>query len=69
MSKKKRFKKKTLGRLQMFFEKKPYTGFKNIASTDLTYNCLVSTKVYITQIVHYNNVTKKKIYYPHYPFC
>ncbi len=69
MSKKRRFKKKTLGRLQMFFEKKPYLGFKHGIRFVLQYSCLVCEEVYVTKLNHYNNVTKKKIYYADYTLC
>ena len=62
MSKKRRFRKKTLGRLQMFFEKTPYTGVKGFTLSTKGFNCLVVTADYIPKNSHYNYVTKKTVY-------
>ena len=62
MSKKRRFRKKTLGRLQMFFEKNPYTGAKGFTLVSKTFHCLITTTQYAPKNSHYNYVTKKTVH-------
>ena len=69
MLKKRRFRKKTLGRLQMFFEKKPYTGFKYFALFTIQSQCAVLKNSYNPTGTHYKHVTKKKLYYINHKFC
>ncbi len=60
MSKKKRFRKKTLGRLSMFFKNNPYTGYVNsivLSQNSIVLNFNTSFKPIAT---HYNKCYKKK---------
>lgn len=69
MSKKRRFRKKTLGRLQMFFEKNPYTGAKGFTLITKTFNCLIAPTEYTPRSPHYKYVTKKTVYHTNNSFC
>ncbi len=63
MFKKKRYKKQTIAKLQLFIQKESYNGqvnFSNSKSTTSTLYTNVNKNLSI--ITHYNNVTKKKIY-------
>lgn len=64
MSKKKRFRRAISGKIQMFFQKKHYIGFKNFFHLkNLTDKLNASLPVYAILNKHYLIVTKKKIYY------
>lgn len=65
MSKKKRFRKKTLGRLAMFFKITPYTGYLNNSKYLATSNVYIFLNFLPTSLYHYNYVTKKKINNPY----
>ena len=67
MLKKKRFGRSTVGRIIMFFQKKPYKAYKNYCeyynnSIILELNLLSFYK----KLEHYSIVTKKKIYNTYY---
>lgn len=63
MFRKKRYKKYTLGRLQLFFQKETYLGLSFI-SQKLIQKSTISLKITKKKkMIHYNIVTKKKIYY------
>lgn len=70
MLKKKRFRRNTTGKINMFFSKYPYSGLNNYAYKFPS--SLVSEIVdyhFITKVQHYINVTKKKVYYYNYEVC
>lgn len=69
MSKKRRFKRKTLGRLQMFFGKNPYTGNTGSQKAYMDSNTTYVPNVLSPQQIHYKNVTKKNIYHPNHQIC
>lgn len=63
MLKKKRYKKNTLGRLGLFFQKKMYSGLIRFASTSPFTEVTYLEETISTQLKHYILVTKKKICY------
>lgn len=63
MFRKKRFKRYTLGRLQNFIKKSPYTGYINYAKKFKSGNYADINFINIKLCHYYTNVTKKKIYY------
>lgn len=69
MSRKRRFKRKTLGRLHMFFGKKPYTGYRGSVQVKQYSTHMELIETHTPGEVHYKNVTKKKIHYPHNAVC
>ncbi len=63
MFRKRRYKKKTIGKLEVFFKKKAYTGLKkNLVyfKSNFTTSTLQSSGV-IIKLRHYKIVTKKKV--------
>lgn len=58
-----------MGRLEMFFNKRPYTGFKNSAKSPKVSLVLISSTVKINKLQHYVYVTKKKVHHPNHTFC
>lgn len=63
MFKKKRYKKQTIAKLQLFIQKESYNGQVNFSNAKLTTNTLYTVlNKEVNIIPHYNNVTKKKIY-------
>lgn len=69
MSKRRRFKRKTLGRLHMFFQKKPYTGFRNSVTQAQTSSCIHSVSNHEVTLTHYSNVTKKELHNTNNTLC
>jgi hypothetical protein len=70
LSRKKRFKKQTIAKLQLFIQKDSYNGqinFSKFKRTTSTLNNNISINLQAT--THYNNVTKKKIYNTNYTLC
>lgn len=63
MSRKRRFKRKTLGRLQMFFGKKAYTGHRGVIQVRQHSTHIENIEIRTPEETHYRNVTKKKIHY------
>ncbi len=62
MFRKRRFKRKTIGKLEVFFKKKAYNGFnKNLVYTNINNTTNILQNNVITKLVHYKIVTKKKI--------
>lgn len=66
MSKKKRFRKKTLGRLSMFFKNNPYTGYLNNIALSQNSIVLNFSTEFQSSIIHYKKCYKKKNS-PHQP--
>ena len=60
MSRKRRFKRKTLGRLQMFFGKKPYTGHAGTIQTKQHSTHMESIDLTTPTELHYKKCYKKK---------
>ena len=63
MSKKKRFRKKALGRIKMFFQAVPYSGYANIVTLKKTSNTTYIFEKNVSNLNHYKDVTKKKTHY------
>jgi hypothetical protein len=60
MSKKRRFRRKALGRIKMFFQVIPYTGYANTASLIKLSNVTKIFEKNITTVNHYKKCYKKK---------
>lgn len=67
MSRKRRFKRKTLGRLQMFFGKKPYTGHAGTIQTKQYSTHMESIDLTTPSELHYKKCYKKKSILPQQP--
>ena len=64
MSRKRRFKRKTLGRLQMFFGKKPYTGHSGAIQIKQYSTHMESIDLTTPSELHYKKCYKKKSILP-----
>lgn len=70
MLKKKRFRRKIVGKINMFFSKYPYPGLNNHAhNIPNSFVGDIADCYFIAKVHHYINVTKKKIYYHNYEIC
>ncbi len=69
MSRKRRFRRKALGRLDMFFTRRPYTGLTSNITTQITSNLLIKNHQHTSQLQHYIHVTKKTIYHSNNKIC
>lgn len=61
MLKKKRFGRSTVGRIMMFFQKKPYKAYKNYCEYFTKYAIVqLNSVVFSKKLEHYLNCYKKK---------
>ena len=64
MSKKKRFRRKSLGRINMFFKLNPYTGHSPVCLHHQKSEICINTPHNLVSAVHYSKCYKKKNYLP-----
>ena len=70
MFKKKRYRKQTIGKLQLFLQKESYKGYKNFLKNKNISTTIKSIPLLkLDKYIHFNNVTKKKIYNTDYEIC
>ena len=70
MFKKKRYKRQTIGKLQLFFQKDSYMGFNNFLKITKSSSIIqVIPNLELKSFIHFNNVTKKKIHNPNNKVC
>lgn len=69
MSRKRRFRRKALARLEMFFSCRPYTGFRSSVKDHIVTEIIGLASTKSTKLAHHKYVTKKAIYNADYTIC